>query len=298
MQRELPDQQQELREGYEQGQILQEEYENEMLAAQALTQAPAVHADEAANGAPVQEQVPAKRTFKKSRNNKKKAELARKVCPVGTAATYDMVKQLQDHRADIDNSMSPFLEEINRGGLDGRVLRTFCQGYQKDKKGRPKTTRDRRRQREDQEFLADYCSGDLERRRRHLERIVKEATYMKFPANAFSISYMRSHLSEMKNIGDKLTYLENIMNDPINREFFDNMDPALKDRLNAKGLVGARFTAALAMSCAKNGLSLNYAVYFKYGEEPNIDTGEEFADMEIENFQNTLHDYQREWGKV
>jgi len=272
-QRELRERQQELEEDQGQAQLLEEEHENEMLAAQVRRQAPAVHADGAAVGAPVQEQAPAKETFKQRQRDKKKAREARKICPVGTAATYDMVRQLQDHRAEVDNSIAPFVEDIRRCGADGRALRAFSQGYRKDKRGRPLTEEDARKQREDREFLEDYCAGDLERRRRHLERIVREVDYIKFPADPFSVSYMQHHLREIKDMADKLVYLENIMKDPINKEFFDNMDPMLKDRLDDKGLVAAKMTYALAMHCAKNGVSVNYAVYFRRGEEENINQG-------------------------
>ncbi len=281
-QRELPEQQQELQEGQEQ--ILQEEHENEMLAAQALLQALTVHADGAAGGAPVQEQAPAKETFKQRRRDRKKDKAAREICPVGTAATYDMVKELQDRETALDNSTGPYTEDIRRSGTDGRVIKRFCQGYRKDKNGRPMTKEDARKQREDREFIEDYCSGDLERRRRHLERIVREADYIRFPADPFSVLYMRYHISEMNDMLNKLAYLDNVKKDPINKEFFDNLDPILKDRLDSKELVGVALSSALVMSCAQIGVNLNSAVYIRYGEEALINSTREAKDINEEGY--------------
>ncbi len=281
-----------------QAQLLQEEHENEMLAAQALLRAPAVHADGPAPGVPVQEQAPAKETFKQRRRDRKKDKAAREICPVGTAATYDMVKELQDRETALDNSTGPYTADIRRSGTDGRVIKRFCQGYRKDKNGRPMTKEDARKQREDREFIEDYCSGDLERRRRHLERIVREADYIRFPADPFSVLYMRYHISEMNDMLNKLAYLDNVKKDPINKAFFDNLDPILKDRLDSKELVGVALSSALVMSCAQIGVNLNSAVYIRYGEEAVINSTREAKDINEEGYRNALRDYRRDWGEM
>ncbi len=294
-QRELPEGQQELQEeGQEQ--LLREEQENEMLAAQARQQAPAVHADGAAPGAPVQEQAPAKNSFKQRRWDWKKENAAREFCPVGTAATYDMVWQLQERETAIDNSALPYTAQIRRSGTDGRVIRKFCQGYRKDKNGRPMTKEDARKQREDREFIEDYCSGDLERRRRHLERIVREADYIRFPADPFSVLYMRYHISEMSDMLNKLAYLDNVQKDPVNKEFFDNLDPVLRDRLDSKELVGVALSSALSMSCAEVGVNMNSAAYIN--DEAVINSAVATKEITAEHYQNVLQDYRRDWGQM
>jgi len=295
-QRELPEEQQEQQEGREQ--LLREEQENETLAAQARQQAPAAHADGAAPGAPVQEQAPAKSTFKQRRRDRKKDKAAQEVCPVGTAATYDMVRQLQEHETAIDNSVLPYVEAIRNSGTDGRVIRRFCRGYRKDKNGRPMTKEDARKQREDQEFIEDYCSGDLERRRRHLERMVREADYIRFPADPFSILYMRYHIREMNDMLNRLAYMDNVKKDPVNKEFFDNLDPVLKDRVDSKERVGAALSSALAMSCAEVGVNMNSAAYIRRGEEAVIHSAVEAREFTEELYRNALRDYRRDWGQL
>jgi hypothetical protein len=105
---------------------------NAALAAQVQQQLPAAQAQVAAPGAPVQEEVPAKTSWKERRREKKHAQAAKKACPVGTAATYDMVKDLQ-RLADKKNGPCRITRWTpTAAGVDMRVLRPFSTGFRLD----------------------------------------------------------------------------------------------------------------------------------------------------------------------
>ena len=57
--------------------------------------------------------------------------------------------------------------------VDRRVLQVYVHGYKAKRDGSPVDAENERYQREDHQFVEDFASLDLERRKPHLDRIVE-----------------------------------------------------------------------------------------------------------------------------
>ncbi len=273
---------------------LQEAQANETLVAEARQELEAAVAAGAAEGTPVQEQEPAPSTWKERRAERNKEKAAKKACPVGTAATYDMVEQLKEREKMTDNSMRPYRERAEAQGIDRRCLRSFCQGYRKNRFGSPASEEDVRRKQEDERFLEDYCSGDRVRRRRHLDRIVNEITEIRFSPDMFTPHSLRHNLKELKFIGERMNYIQNLKNE--NPEYFERLrlsSPGRWERFEAAEEMGVAFVALLTTYCQTYGVEVNSGKYFRYDQMEAIREGQTNLDAWKENFRTAIQEYQR-----
>lgn len=134
------------------------------------------NANAAAPGVPVQDQAPAKQTYKQRREQARKAKEARKHSPVGTADSYGIQQGISSVMQKRGNSIGSLVVPKD---IDVKVLRVFCEGYKKDKHRRPATPEDQQAFNNDNDFLSAYLSKDFERRKPYLERFRKEL--MSFP---------------------------------------------------------------------------------------------------------------------
>ena len=260
-----------------------EQEENAALAAQVQRQLPAAHAAAAAPGAPVQEEVPAKQSFKERRREKKHAEMAKKVCPVGTAATYDIHTGIQRSIQGKENALAPHKALAAQQGVDDRVLRIFAPGYQLNKKGRPASPEDAAAKQQADAFIQDYCSKDLQRRRPHLQRMVDDLLAIQFSPEMFSQRNLRKNAAQLKELGDQMTYIDNVMKDPVNKPFFDQMDPVRRERLKAAtDTVYGPFVKALLAGCQKNGVAANSGEYYDKDYMSIIDMGRTSQDARVQ----------------
>ena len=227
-----------------------------------LTQA---NANAAAPGTPVQEQAPAKQTYKQRREQARKAKEARKHSPVGTADSYDIQQGIsevmQKRNNSVDNLVVP-------NDVDTKVLRSFCEGYKKNRHGRPATQEDQQAFNNDNDFLSAYISKDLERRKPYLERFRKEL--MDFPLSADTVSdaYIAKNAGRLKQILDRSCYYENIMKDPINKPYFDSLDPVdldlLTTRMDSLNQIGGYFV----YRTGSLGVDSNMGEYYNTTEAP------------------------------
>ena len=272
---------------------------NAALAAQVQQQLPAAQAQVAAPGAPVQEEVPAKMSWKERRREKKHAQAAKKACPVGTAATYDMVKDLQRLADKKERSMQDHQGDTNGSGVDMRVLRTFSTGYRLDRKGRPATPEGAKAKQADDQFFADYCSKDVQRRAPHLDRMVNELVNMQYPPDMFSERNLRRNMARIKEMGDKMVYMENVMKDPVNKPFFDRLDPVRKEALEAGfKKMYTPFVGAMAMISQKYGVDFNSSRYYGYDAEPAIEQGQAAADAMHQDYLDAIGAYAQEKAAI
>ena len=269
--------------------------ENAALAAQVQQQFPAAHAEMAAPGAPVQEEVATKMTWKERRRERKHAEKARAACPVGTAATYDMVKQISRLNTAKENTVRNHAELIQRQQVDRRVLRAFAFPYQVNKKGQPATKEDEAAKQQSDLFVQDYCSNDLQRRQPHLERIVNELLAVQCSPDMLSPQNLRKNAAQLRALGDKMVYLENLMRDPVNRPYFDRMDPVRRERLEMSfETLYVPFVAAMTTQFQKNGVEPNTGRYFGYEETAAIELGQNAGDQLLNEFCTGLRRRQAE----
>ncbi|MCD8067285.1 MAG: hypothetical protein LUE87_00030 [Lachnospiraceae bacterium] len=235
---------------------------NQQLAARAAGNLPQAQAREAAPGNPVQEQAAAKKSYKQRREESRRTKEAKKGNIAADHISYNMVEQLKDLRAEHLNSMTEERNQIAfEAGVDRRVLGVFVQGYRKNKKGLPATEEDARKKREDDDFYEDYISKDLRRRKPHLDRFVNELINTEISPDMFSVEYMEKHTREMKNLTERLTYFSNVMEDPINKPYFDDMPRPQKDLFEAKRLMSASYSQMFISAARAKAVNVNENTY-------------------------------------
>ncbi|MCD8067283.1 MAG: hypothetical protein LUE87_00020 [Lachnospiraceae bacterium] len=253
--------------------LVRQREENARLAAQAVQEMEIVHAGEAADGAPVQEQTAAKKSIKARMRDSSRAKEASRFCPVGTAATYDMVHGMKEHAAARENSINDHDALISESTAETKVLRAFCVGYKVDKKGRPASKKDAAGKEADDRFFEDYCSDNLERRKPHLDRIVDEMLSLRLSREMFTETSMRKHDGEQRDMLNKMVYLENVIRDPVNAPYFERMAPAKRETLDLKREEFNRFHDAVTMTWNSYGVDFNSADYYGFNQTGAIRTG-------------------------
>ncbi|MCD8363675.1 MAG: hypothetical protein LUC98_12105 [Lachnospiraceae bacterium] len=269
----------------QQNAVLNQEIRQELPAAQAVRTAP---------GIPIQGLKPAKQSFKDRRRDKKKAQAVKDAsCPVVKAASYDMLTALQNSRADRDNAAEPHKELIRKSGVDGRVLHAFARGYRLkgSKNKRPATSRDARNKEQDDQFYMDYCSKDLKRRKPHLEKMVNELISHQFTPEMFTEQYLRKHMREMGELGDRMLCMDNVMKDPINAPFFKTLDPYRTQALEAGFRIFVKYQAAMLQITAKYGVDFNHCRYYDKEQTPAIQMGEASAEFCKQEFDSAISEY-------
>ena len=264
--------------------------QNEVLQERTRQQLPAAQAQQAAPGGPVQEEAPARRSWKQRQKDKRHARIARRESPAGTAVTYDIVTALQDVGVKRDQTMKDHHDLVN--GVDPRVLSVFSAGYKVNRRGEPATEEDAAAKAADDQFFADYCSKDVVRRRPHLHRIVDEILAFRFTPNMLSEDNLRTNMAGIKSMADKLTYIENIVKDPVNKPFFDALPPAQRELLDRQTLAAAAFGSAAMTRCAKYGADYNGLKYYK--QKAPIEDAKENEDLVMQVFRQNAMDYQQE----
>ena len=250
----------EAREAHVQTLIQRQQEDNVALLARAQTQMPQAQVRAAAPGQPVQQQVPAKKTYKQKREEAKKTKLAKKQSPFADHVSYDIQRQLERQDNGKENSLTPQIKQrADVEKVDRRVLKCFCQGYQKDKKGNPASPEDAQRMQADQTFLEDYLSKDVTRRALHLQRFTDELLEVNITADLYTPESIHQNAAWLKRIADRMTYYENMQKDPVNAPFFQNMDPMrqalLKEKLDLLAPICSMLTVsqmgAMAVNCDK-----------------------------------------------
>ena len=98
---------------------------NAQLNEQARQTLPPVTAQQTAPGAPVQEEAPARLTWKERQREKRHAKEARRICLVESAASYDMAHSLQDLKERRINAERDFTAQRVHSSADPRILAAF-----------------------------------------------------------------------------------------------------------------------------------------------------------------------------
>ena len=257
----------------EQEEVRQQAAQDQALNAQLTTvvhqQLPPAQAVQAAHGAPVQEELPSPTGYKARRREKKHAKIARKACPVGTAITYDLVEgaRLSKERKALSARECPQMQTCS--SYDRRVLMSFCKGYQKGKLG-GMSAQDKANKAADHQLFTDYLTGNLERRRPHLDNMVKELLAIRFTPDMLTVRNVRRNMARYRDIVDKFYAMNDIMKDPVNVPYFNAMDPMTRQALEAAFPLSLAFSAALFTLSNKYGCDLDKGEYISHVQEQNI----------------------------
>jgi hypothetical protein len=241
--------------------ILREQLKNEQLQAAVQRTVPQGNASEAAPGQPRQAQTQETRKERKERERRDKE--AKKHNPGADHVSYAALEAFKQVDEEQRNSFSGQTKDRAAAAkVDDRVLKVFSQGYRKDKKGRPADAEQQQRMMEDQAFLDDYISKDVERRRPHLERMTEEMLAVDFTPDMFTDAYIEQHAAEMKILADRMTYFSNVYSDPVNASFFAGLSQERRDLIEARVLgMGAQVGVLMANTLFAKGVDYNSAQY-------------------------------------
>lgn len=225
----------------------------------AQQQLPPANAAAAAPGAPVQQQAPAKKSYKERREEKKHTKKARRENPNADYVSYDIVKSLKTRTRLEESSVTPeIIQRAVQAGCDLRVLRIFCSGYWKDKKGEPADDAQQRLRDQDRDWIDAYTSRDLQRMKPHLTRFVDEILSYEVTPDMLTAEYMRKNAARVKVMNDRMTYIENLQKDPVTAPFFQQLDPMKLARLNNfTNLMTGPMGTAIVMNCAAHCVNAN-----------------------------------------
>ncbi|MBR3525923.1 MAG: hypothetical protein IKO11_08755, partial [Lachnospiraceae bacterium] len=159
--------------------------------------------------------------------------------------TYEIEKALTEQRTEIQNSTEAakkFVPGFSNGEgengihFDERILLTYMKGYKKDKNGEPLNEEEAAKRDADVKLVQDYASGDYKRREPFLRSATDELLNLRLDMSMFSDEYLSTHYREVFTISDKILLFENIMKDPLNKPFFDAMEPLEKKLLDVRAL--------------------------------------------------------------
>ncbi len=235
-------------------------------------------ADSTAGGLPVMEQHKEK-TWKEKRSDEANAEKARLETQDNHADqySYQIVESLKakdkmetDSLAMYERMIPGFKENIQKYHVDRRVIRTFAGTYKTDEKGMPIDEENAHLMDKERRTVEAYVSGDLEKRKPILDDLVKEMIEKRIDPAMLNIEYVSEHITDLKKLGDKMIYLENIMKDPINKPFFDEMEPVEKEMLECSLSIADVFTGYLDQLLKIRSVDMNRYDYIR-GESDNIE---------------------------
>lgn len=236
---------------------------------------------------PVQQQ---EESNKKRRERQKKLETVQKLCPVGNEHTLDMSHAAKTQYKNKVNSLR-YLDrkKADKVHADKRMMRLFCHGFNTTKLGLPATPEDKEFARQDRKFLEDYVSGDQERRRPHLERITKEMIELPLTKEMFSTEYMTSHFAELKEMGDRMVYFENLQKE--NPAFFDQLPQVQKDILSRTEPLFLSFVRALTMRSNAQGFDPNSGDIYVKEDAPVIQMGLDNQDFAVNIYKESFDQF-------
>ena len=185
---------------------------------------------------PMQQPVPGGQSFKQRRRQKKedkrlKEQYGEHADHVSAAIKQQLDEFTVEREVELARMTSLRAEAESRDvKVDIKVLDAFITGYKTNEEGNPLNEQEVERKRKDDTFLEDYCSGDLQRRLPHLERMKNELLNIRLSPDMLTETYMERHAVELYDIVAKMTYFENVEKDPINAPFFENL-PAVERKL-------------------------------------------------------------------
>lgn len=213
------------------------------------------------NARPIQQQ-PAQETWKARRRRERRTREANERCPGADHISLDISEKVTEGYKCHKNSMEDnnAYERAEELGVDRRVLANFTYGYRQDKSGNPLTEMDALRKEEDEKYINDYLSCNLERRRKHLDRMMKQlSSYSEMfsTRDHFTIEYIRDHAVQAYNYSNHLTYLENVMKDPINLPYFRGLSKEQKDRLDIMMHGGQNIATYFSTLGGMKGVNMN-----------------------------------------
>ena len=263
----------------------QKEY-NQSLVKKSRWKWPFSKASKTAEGQPAQTQAPAKKTYKQKKEDKRLDQVAKEKNPVADHISYHMVEGLKEEQSARENSIATLPRELrNQAGrekVDKRVLGIFVHGHQVNQNGEPASEEDAAYRAADLQFLEDYISKDVERRRPHLDRMMEQALSVNVTPELLTPDYMEYHAGEVHKALNTLVYFENVYHDPVNKPYFDALPQLTRDLIESRVLTRyAQLGAVRVHICATKGVDADGCSFSnEVRDEGNVNTYKELAEQE------------------
>lgn len=158
-------------------------------------------------------------------------------------------------------------EQAVQKGYDLRAIQCFCDGYKKNWFGNPASEKDRETQARNAAFVKNYINGTPQEHDACLQEMKNKFLACKFDLHMLDDqkSVLR-HLTEYKQMGDRATYFENVIND--NQAWYNALPAAEQDKIQEQLTYYAMFSATLGAIGAACHVEMNRAVYL--GNDPNL----------------------------
>ena len=213
-------------------------------------------------------------SFKKRRELEREDERLRAEIenPYVDHVSVEVKRQMDELTAEKEPSKVRGLELYNeakaRGmDVDTRVLDSYTTGYKADAQGNPLNEQEAERKRQDEQFLEDYCSCDLQRRKPHLERIKNEMLNVRLTPDMLTDTYIERHQTEVYDVVTKMTYFENLQKDSYNAPYFESLPEVEKKLLKYRvGEICATFSNLWTAILASKGITIS-GTHVEYVED-------------------------------
>lgn len=265
----------------------QEVYEQYLAEAETQQE---VEIHRVAEGSPVQEQLPAESTskniFSRWKNRKKLTQRAKErfQSPNADYMTYTMITRMEKETAGKAEVMEKLTENLNKkrayvpNGVNRLYLFMF-QGYERNAQGEPANEEEARKKAADLKVAQDYGSGELARRKPILDKLLEEVLNCKFSEKMLEKSYLeKNSLKVAREVSLLGEFEEQIMGDPINKAYFDELPERVKERISQQKEHHTYFSLLYGETLRKYNIKQNEYAFKDYtAEEPN------YVELEIKD---------------
>jgi acyl carrier protein phosphodiesterase len=170
--------------------------------------------------------------------------------------------------AEADYQRMGFLPH-DRRRVDMRMIRIFTRGYEVNEDGEPLTEQDRANREADMNFVQDYMSGDMERRRSHLDRITQEMLSLDVGEETLEEEYIREHPYEIHRAQQRMVYFENMVRE--NPDYYNSLPRATRARLRHRFSIFAPFLNTQSSAIGARGIEYNRGRLYRKGEEAPVE---------------------------
>ena len=249
--------------------------DNEQLVKNTKKRLPRVRVRRTAPGEPVQAQMPAKETYKQRRERERLEKEAKIVAPLADDTSVAMVQDLKRSKLQKENSYRALprgvKQQAKRNHVSERLLKAFAKGCQLNWMGRPVTDKDAEAKEADHKFFEDYISCDLQRRRPHLDRIVEQALSVQVTPDMFAQEYLKDHAAEVHEKLSILVCFDDLMKDPVNKPYFDELPQFTKDLIEQRILARYQMLSmSFSYACMQKAVSANSASFIENANDAEL----------------------------
>ncbi|MBO5247359.1 MAG: hypothetical protein J6B28_08895 [Eubacterium sp.] len=250
-------------------------------------------AERIAEGRPEQVRIPAQMTMAGWMRQTSRKLAARLKNRHADHISYGILEQIVEREQTLDqslNSILPNWKALEKEKPDStHVLRAFMYGHKTDKKGQPLNASEQTLKQVDQEFVQDYLSDDLAKRRAHLARMVEDLLDIHWTLDMFTSEYMQTGVGVMYQNSCKMSIFEKVMKDRTNKPYFDELPQKTKDLLQRHVLNRyAIIEMAMSTILGTKGISMSQKKYIE--EDAYCEEMKENMPYIMEILQQTLRD--------